>query len=171
MWVGAAAVGTVLAGAARDTGGEGTGMDGAAALIAMDGGAAIARATADGGVIHWQGLSPGRLPPGHTTVTAIRILATVTATRIPAMVITTLTTGTGVDPQSHWGTRAPKAIMTRSKPSGMGRKQTAVTRERIARAMKAHCAAHPEASKAASKRLKGVHAAARAFLKQKTAKR
>jgi hypothetical protein len=61
--------------------------------------------------------------------------------------------------------------MTRSKPSGMGRKQTAVTRERIARPMKAHYAAHPEASKAASKRLKGVHAAARAFLKQKTAKR
>ena len=92
MWVGAAAVGTVLAGAARDTGGEGTGMDGGAALIAMDGGAAIARATADGGVIHWQGLSPGRLlgrlPPGHTTVTAIRILATFT---------TTLTTLIGVD--------------------------------------------------------------------------
>jgi hypothetical protein len=53
----------------------------------------------------------------------------------------------------------------------MGRKQTAATRERIARAMKAHYAAHPEASKAASKRLKAVHAAARTFPKQKTAHR
>jgi len=168
VWVGAAAVGTVLAGAllagaARDTDGEGTvlGMDGEAAGAGTHGRAIVGA---------WPGpspgLRPGLPPPGrgaiHTTVTAIRI---------PAMVITTLTTRTGVDPQSHWGTRAPKAIMTRSKPSGIGRKQTAVTRERIARAMKAHYAAHPEASKAASKRLKGVHVAARAFLKQKTAKR
>ena len=115
-------------------------MDGGAALIAMDGGAAIARATADGGVIHWQGLSPGRLlgrlPPGHTTVTAIRILATVTAIRILATVTairipatvtairipaTVITTRTGVDAQRPRSNARPPcvaaSVSSASRPS------------------------------------------------------